>query len=110
MKKEVFKRSAWSVLRTAIASVLFTVIIIAMIVYGLDSTEKSSRAEGLNILEDGLRRAVITCYATEGSYPANLEYIEEYYGVQIDRTRYYVYYDIFAGNIMPDITVIEIME
>ena len=35
-----------------------------------------------------------------------LLYLEENYGVQIDHDKYNVFYDGFASNIMPDITVI----
>jgi hypothetical protein len=42
----------------------------------------------------------------EGVYPPTIEYIEEYYGIQIDREQYAVFYDIFADNLMPDITVV----
>ena len=33
--------------------------------------------------------------------------MEERYGLQIDTDRYTVYYDVFASNLMPDITVLE---
>lgn len=58
-------------------------------------------------LEDALRRTAVSCYAAEGVYPPTLEYMEEHYGIQIDRTRYTVHYEVFATNIMPDITVLE---
>ncbi len=35
-----------------------------------------------------------------------MEYLEENYGVQIDHDKYNVFYDGFASNIMPEITVI----
>ena len=41
---------------------------------------------------------------------ATWEYLEEHYGVQIDRTRYHVFYEGFASNIIPDITVIPAQE
>ena len=34
--------------------------------------------------------------------------MEEKYGLQIDKDRYYVDYNIFASNIMPDFTVLDI--
>ena len=37
------------------------------------------------------------------------EYLEEHYGIQVDRERYTVAYDVFASNLMPDITVLENM-
>ena len=36
-----------------------------------------------------------------------LEYLEEHYGIQVDRDRYTVVYDAFASNLMPDVTVME---
>jgi len=58
-------------------------------------------------LEEALRRAAVACYAAEGIYPPNLDYLVKHYGVQIDETRYLVVYDAFAQNLMPDITVLE---
>lgn len=107
-KKEVFKKSAFSALRGGLVPILFTLTVMVMIVYGLDQTERSSRSEGLRVLEDGLRRAVVKCYAVEGSYPENIAYIEEHYGLHIDRTKYVVHYEIFASNMLPDITVLEL--
>jgi len=107
MRKSIYRRSAWDFLRNAVVPVLFTVAVMGMIVFGLRQTEASSRSEGLRILEDSIRRAVIVCYAVEGRYPASVEYLEEHYGIYIDRTRYVVHYNIFASNLLPDITVIE---
>ena len=58
-------------------------------------------------MEDALRRAAVACYAAEGIYPPDISYLEEHYGIQIDKDRFAVYYDVFASNLMPDITVIE---
>jgi len=108
MRRGIYRRSFWDVLRGAAAPILFTLAVMGMIVYGLRQTEESSRAEGLRILEDSIRRAVITCYAVEGRYPSTITYIEENYGIHIDRTKYAVHYNIFASNLLPDITVIEL--
>ena len=102
-KKNIFVK-----IFAGIAPLFFTVAVMAMIVYGLNETEKSSKAEGLRILEESLHRAITKCYAVEGSYPSNLAYIEKFYGVHIDRTKYVVDYDIFASNIMPSVMVIEL--
>ena len=58
-------------------------------------------------LEDAVRRSAVACYAAEGIYPPTLEYLEEHYGVQVDRERYTVIYEVFASNLMPDVTVLE---
>ena len=63
--------------------------------------------EGRQQLEDALRRAAVACYAAEGIYPPTLDYLTQHYGVQIEENRYTVFYEIFADNLMPDITVLE---
>lgn len=62
--------------------------------------------EGRQQLETALRRAAVACYATEGVYPPTLEYLTDHYGIQIDRSHYSVFYEIFAENLMPQITVL----
>lgn len=39
--------------------------------------------------------------------PPDLEYLKNHYGIQIDEQRYTVYYNRFAQNLMPDVTVLE---
>jgi len=58
-------------------------------------------------LEAAVRRAAVACYAAEGAYPENLEYMQEHYGIQYDEKRYTIMYEVFASNLMPDITVLE---
>ena len=41
-------------------------------------------------------------------YPPSVEYLEEHYGIQIDRDKYAVFYEGFASNMVPDITVIKL--
>ncbi len=73
----------------------------------LNSLNDGRAEEDMRQLEETLRRGCVACYAAEGIYPPNLEYLEEYYGLQIDETRYTVHYSAFAENLMPDITVLE---
>ena len=108
MKKNIFRKSAWDTLRSCIIPVLFTAIMTGMIIFGLRQVEASSRAEGLRILEESIYRAVAKCYAVEGRYPDTISYVEDHYSVHIDRTKYVVHYEIFASNILPEITVIEL--
>ena len=107
-QKSIYKKSAFDFLRSAVLPVLFTAIVMVMIVFGLQRTEESSSAEGLRILEDSLRRAVVMNYAIEGRYPESVDHIERAFGIHIDKTRYVVHYRIFAPNIFPEIMVIPI--
>lgn len=103
MKK---KSRVRSYLRTA-TFVLVVVCVLAFFLAAINNLDGGQREEGKMQLDRALRRAAVACYAAEGIYPPSLEYMEEYYGIQIDHSRYLVVYDVFAENLMPDITVLE---
>ncbi len=56
-------------------------------------------------LETALRRASASYYAAEGVYPPTLDALTMRYGLQI-ADEYVVFYENFASNLMPDITVL----
>ena len=87
-----------------VAAVLAILLCFSFWLKDLDSRQREA---GRQQLENALRRSVVACYAAEGIYPPNLEYLQEHYGLQIDKTRYRVYYEVFANNLMPEITVLE---
>ena len=74
---------------------------------GGGNVDQNSGERSRRQLEETLRRAAVACYAAQGAYPPNLDYIEEHWGVQIDRSRYAVFYQVEGSNLMPDITVLE---
>ncbi len=88
---------------------MFAVLIIAVfcLYKGVQKMGEGQQAESLKQLDNSIRKATMTCYATEGVYPPTIEYIEENYGIQIDRSKYTVFYEIFGDNMMPEITVME---
>jgi len=59
-------------------------------------------------VEDAVHNAALTCYAVEGAYPDDLDYLRENYGLAYDAERYYVTYDAFASNLLPEIYVTEV--
>jgi hypothetical protein len=107
-RKTVFKKGPLAIFWEALLAVLFTLAVAVIIAVGLAQAAEGSRAEGLRLLEEGIRRAVNESYALEGRYPDSIGYIEEHYGVIIDRGRYAVRYSAVADNIYPDIFVYDI--
>ena len=73
----------------------------------LNSLDSGRAEDDQRQLEETLRRGCVACYATEGIYPPDLEYLKEHYGLQVDEERYTVHYSAIAENLMPDITVLE---
>jgi hypothetical protein len=87
--------------------VIFTILFIYILTIfnGIDKFWISSDGTRVETIEAAIRKAAVQCYALEGSYPPNIEYLEKNYGITIDKSRYYYYYNIFASNIMPEIGV-----
>ncbi len=86
---------------------LLVPLMLVWFLLGISRMERGGQAEELRLLEDALRRGAAACYAAEGFYPPELTYLCRHYGVIIDESRYVVYYDAFASNLMPDITVLK---
>ena len=81
-------------------------IMVAGLLYGqVRNMSEEVRQSDMDMLKNALENAIVTCYAIEGSYPESLEYIEEHYGVKIDREKYFVDYDKSLINIRPKISV-----
>lgn len=68
---------------------------------------KSRLAAAADQLEKSLKRAAASCYGAEGVYPATLEDLLKKCPLAVDLDRYTVHYEIFASNLMPEITVLE---
>ena len=109
MKGNIYKKSALDLVRSLLVPILFSAIVMGMIIYGLQRTEESSKSEGLRILEDSIRRAVVISYSVEGRYPESVSVLERDYGIHIDRSKYVVHYSGFASNLMPEIMVFELV-
>ncbi len=104
MKK---RKNPWKALLKGLLLPAAAAAVLLFFAAAVNSLDSGRETEGLRQLEDALHRGCVACYAAEGTYPPTLEYLEERYGIQIDETRYTVYYEIFAENLMPNITVLE---
>lgn len=89
------------------AFVLF-VALVFVFSYLLTAINEKTGTEREKTLQEAVRKASVQCYAIEGRYPASVDYLEENYGLQIDREHYAVFYEGFASNIMPNITVVKL--
>ena len=87
-------------------SILALLLCLGMFITFSNSIARRTRSEKLSALEEAIRRASVQCYAIEGRYPPSVEYLEEHYGISIDRSQYHVFYDGWASNLMPDITIL----
>ena len=71
---------------------------------GIGSASSEAQTE---LVRNAVARAAVTCYAVEGAYPSTLDYLKRNYGLIYDEESYFVYYNSFASNILPEIRVME---
>ncbi|MBR4234823.1 MAG: hypothetical protein IKR85_02025 [Clostridia bacterium] len=81
------------------------VLALAFVIIGRIDTTQAREETGM--VRDAVVNAALTCYAVEGAYPDELEYLRKYYQLAYDEDRYFVTYDYVGANIMPDIYVTE---
>lgn len=94
--------------RSIRALVVFVVVFClsaALAIWGVNYIHASVDAAQIALIEDTVHRSLMSCYALEGAYPSSLEYLKENYNLSYDESRYTVYYDAFASNIMPSVKV-----
>lgn len=94
-------------LRNLLLSVGFFLAVISVCFFGLNQIHAQTAEEELASLESAIHRSVAHCYATEGFYPESLEYLKKEYGIRYDSDKFFVDYQIWGENMMPDITIIQ---
>ena len=67
------------------------------------SNAESRQTKAIEAIID---KALIQCYALEGSYPPNLEYLESY-GVILDKAHFNYYFEGIGSNVKPIVKVFE---
>lgn len=106
MQRFVWKKEKQPAYRHIASACLF-VLILSFFLHGITTISESTRARQRETLEQALSHCIMSCYSTEGIYPESLEYLKEHYGLTYNEEVFYVDYRITAGNLMPDLTIIE---
>lgn len=90
-------------------STAFLLLLAGLLLFSLTVSrlDQSRHREGLLQLEQVLRRTAIACYAAEGFYPPDVAYMQDHYGLRYNENEFLIHYEVFASNLMPDITVLE---
>ncbi|MFA9424149.1 MAG: hypothetical protein ACERLG_11255 [Sedimentibacter sp.] len=88
-----------------ILTVIIIVLFIGYLYFAVGKAKVGNEEERYNILSDAIVRSAVQCYAIEGFYPPNIQYLESNYGLVVDHDKYVISYNVFASNIIPDIDV-----
>ena len=97
------KRNFWS----TFLPILFLILVLGIFIACSDSFSQSNRKHEKEILQDALNRSITQCYALEGNYPHNLDYLKEHYGLTYNEEHFFIDYQYIGGNLRPDVTIIE---
>jgi hypothetical protein len=90
-------------------SQILSLVLIAVVVIVFLSSAMGFKDDGremyARVIEETVQKYLIQCYASEGSYPPDLEYLAQNYGLILDHENYIYHYRPFASNILPDVKV-----
>lgn len=91
----------------ALLSLLVWGLILGAFFFGVRSFGGYTEEKQRESLEHALQRGIASCYAIEGIYPPDLEYLEEHYGLSYDENLFFVDYQPVAANLYPDVTILD---
>ena len=64
------------------------------------------RETGRAAVREAVLRSAVECYALEGAYPESLDYLEQHYGLTVNKKDYIVTYEVFANKQLPTVKVL----
>ena len=103
----VSHRSSSLLYSKMILSIGMFLLILLFFVQGISSLSDRTRSRQLESLENAIMRDITDCYAMEGAYPEDLEYLKEHYGLTYDERTFFVDYRVSGSNLRPEVTIIE---
>lgn len=103
-----FERSVPSLGRkiALILSLSCFLLLFALFLGGIHSLESTTAQKQEESLKTALHRSITQCYAVEGTYPPDLNYLKEHYGLTYDEEIFFVDYVSYGGNLFPEVTVL----
>lgn len=88
------------------AAVLILVLAIIFTAVCLPVFKEDIRETGRAAVREAVLRSAVECYALEGAYPESLDYLEQHYGLTVNKKDYIVTYEVFANNQLPTVKVL----
>lgn len=88
-------------------SVICISAVLFLFIKAMNNIGTANDAEQAQILEQALTRSITACYALEGAYPPDIDYLVEHYGLTYDSAEYFIDYQYIGSNLRPDVTIIK---
>ena len=104
--KRFYHEKSHTLINPLVSALLF-LLIYGGFYLGMHFTSAETDQKQTEILHAAIAQSIAHCYATEGHYPENLEYLKEHYGIRYNSEKYFVDYQVLGENIFPDVTIIK---
>lgn len=91
-------------LKGVAAGAVFIALLLGTVLFSR-TTGDNSLEQQRRTTEDSIRHAAVSCYSIEGVYPQKIDYLEEHYGLIVDREKFSIEYEVIGDNILPTIIV-----
>lgn len=98
-------RSLWQKL-IYLLPILAFIVLFVLFLQGIGSVSESTLSKQQESLETALERSISHCYAVEGCYPPSLEYLKQHYGLLYDEDSFFIDYEYYGSNLLPEVTVL----
>lgn len=92
-------------MKNILKSIITAFVIGGVFYFGIYFIDDLMLNKSYGALYDELQQASEHCYAVEGRYPPDLEYIEKHYGIKIDNRQFTVDYRRTSPERAPDIKI-----
>ena len=89
----------------AVAVLVAAVVILLIGVILFTRLDLDMNRQAVESLRNTVTEACVQCYAIEGAYPADVNYLEEHYGVRYDAAKYTVSLDAGSKNDLPAVEI-----
>ncbi len=83
----------------------FIILVIIMLISNSSNLSENNKNITRQAAYSIIKKTIMQCYASEGSYPNDLKYLEDHYGLILDKKNFIYEYNIFSSNIMPEIII-----
>lgn len=101
------KKNPFVVFLQYLFSIILIFAILALFAYGVDQVNASNAQKQLQILDRAVSKSITECYALEGTYPPNITYLKDHYGLTYDEKNYRIDYTYIGANLRPNYMILE---
>jgi hypothetical protein len=86
--------------------VILAVLLVGIVLRTAFAVSPEDIKDREDAIKETVRERALQCYVIENAYPESLSYLEENYGLTVNKEDYLIVYDLFAENQPPTIKVI----